>query len=269
VQEQKIIVIVGPTASGKSSLGVFLAQKVGGEVISADSRQVYKGLDTGTGKITKKEMAGVPHHLLDVANPKKVFSADDFVRLATKAIEKVSKKVGIPLVVGGTGFYIDTLFGRFTLPQVPPNPALRKKLAGKSAEQLFAMLKKLDPTRANNIDAKNPVRLIRAIEVALVKPSKRPGAKSVAEPVDAETLRAVPHHTLWIGLDPKDLKKRIHARVLSRIKAGMIAEAKRLHTNGLSYKRMHELGLEYRYLSEYLQKKISLKELEKIKRAIS
>ena len=243
--KQKVIAIVGPTASGKSSLGVFLAQKLNGEIISADSRQVYKGLDIGTGKVTKAEMGGIPHHLLDVASPKRQFSAGDFEKAGRKAIEKIIKNGHVPIVVGGTGFYVDALLGRLTLPDVPPNPALRATLEKKTVEQLFATLQKLDPARAQTIEPEHKRRLIRAIEIA-----KGPSAKSVAEPVDEETLPEV----LYIGISPapEKLKKNIHARLLSRMQTGMVNEAKRLHKGGLSYKRMKELGLEYRSLAELL-----------------
>jgi tRNA dimethylallyltransferase len=270
---KKVIAVVGPTASGKSSLGIFLAQKLGGEVISADSRQVYKGLNVGTGKVTKKEMAGVPHHLLDAVSPKVVFTADDFVRLGTKAHSQILKNMRIPIVVGGTGFYIDSLFGRMKLANVPPNPKLRKKLETKSTAELFAMLKKLDPARAKTIDSKNLHRLIRAIEIASNSRTERPGAKSVAEPVEAETLLQVfpKLQILYLGINPSDvtLKKNIHKRLLARMKQGMVAEARRLHKQGLSYKRMEELGLEYRHLARLLQNKMTQKEmLEELERAI-
>lgn len=256
----KVLVILGPTATGKSDLGVTLARKFDGEVISADSRQVYKGMNLGTGKITKKEMDGVPHHLLDVANPKKVFSVSDYSKLASKVLDKILEKNKLPIVVGGTGFYIDTLLNDVALPEVPPNKTLRKDLEKKDADQLFLILKKLDPSRAKNIDAKNKVRLVRAIEIAkaLGKVPKLDRKKS-------------PFKVLYIGLAPdeKILKEQIHSRLLSRIKKGMINEIKKLHENGLSWKRLHDLGLEYRFVAEQLQGKISKKEMvEKLEQAI-
>lgn len=257
---QKIIVIVGPTASGKSSLAVKLAKKLKGEVISADSRQVYKGLDIGTGKITKKEMHGVPHHLLDVASPKKVFTANEFVELGRKAIDDIISRGKMPIICGGTGFYIDALLGRIALPAVPPNPKLRAQLAKKTAAQLFAMLTKLDPRRAKDIDAQNPVRLIRAIEIA----------KALGN-VPASKPEPLPYAIEWIGLKPdeKKLRTKIHKRLHDRMKYGMLREAERLHNAGLSYKRMDQLGLEYRYLALLMQKKIDRAEmLEKLENEI-
>lgn len=237
---------MGPTSSGKTSLGIFLAKKLKGEVISADSRQVYKGLDIGTGKVTKKEMVGVPHHLLSVASPKKVFTADDFVKQATKVIGETR----LPIVVGGTGFYIDTLLGRLVLPNVPPNPALRAQLERKNVEELYIMLKKKDPARAGTIEPKHKRRIIRALEIA-----EALGKNPV--PVQEEK-----YEVLWLGLNPapKKLASNIHKRLVARIKQGMVAEAQRLHKSGLSYKRMEELGLEYRYLARLLQKQITKQE---------
>src|SRR3990167_3851819 len=163
---RKIIVILGPTASGKSALAVKLAKKFNGEVISADSRQVYKGLNIGTGKITRKEMGGVPHYCLDVVSPKKIFTVADFKKCAEKAIEKIFAKNKTPIIVGGTGLYIQAVVDNITLPEVKPNWKLRKELEKKTTEEMFKMLKKLDPERAKTIDAKNPRRLIRAIKTA-------------------------------------------------------------------------------------------------------
>ncbi len=172
--QKKLIVIVGPTASGKSDLAVKIAKKIGGEIISADSRQVYRGLDIGSGKMTKKEMRGITHYCLDVVSPRKIFTAEDFKKCFNEAIEKIYKKNKTPILVGGTGFYIDVALGRIEIADVSPNPTLRKKLEKKSAEELFKMLKKMDPKRSKNIDSKNPVRLVRAIEIANFKPHPQP-----------------------------------------------------------------------------------------------
>lgn len=255
--KQKILIIVGPTASGKTALSIELAKKLDGEVISADSRQVYRGLDIGTGKVTKREMQGIPHHLLDVASPKKAFNADDFVRRADRAIRDIAKRGKLPIIAGGTGFYIDALVGRITLPDVPPDPALRKKLQTKTAEQLYALLKKKDPARATSMDTPseryNKVRLIRALEIAQALGQNPP-----------PSAQAQKYDTLWIGINPpfKVLEQKISKRLSQRLKIGMIAEAKRLHAGGLSYKRMEALGLEYRSLARFLQGKITRSEME-------
>ncbi len=242
---------MGPTASGKSDLAVNIAKERNGEIISADSRQVYKGLDIGSGKITKREMRGVPHFLLDVANPKKVFTVADFKRLGQKAIDDILSRGKTPIIVGGTGFYIDTLVFDLDLPEVPPNKILREKLEKKTIEELFAELEKLDPERAEEIDSKNKVRLVRALEIvdALGKIPK--------------VNRSEKFNIEWIGIDWPDevLKERIHTRLLKRIKSGMIKEAENLHVKGLSYKRMEQFGLEYRYMSRFLKGEISKEEM--------
>ncbi len=251
---QKILCLVGPTASGKSSLGVQLAKKLNGEIISADSRQVYCGLDIGTGKITKREMCGVPHHLLDVAQPRRTFSAHDFSTHARRAIADIIARGRTPIVCGGTGFYIDALLGRVSLPDVPPDKAFRAGMRTKTAAQLFALLKQKDPARAqrmNESERKNPVRLIRALEIA----------RSLGK--DPKPQDNTPYCAQWIGIQPADdvLKKKITQRLDVRLRQGMVAEARRLHADGLSYKRMEELGLEYRALAQFLRGDITRVEM--------
>lgn len=254
----KLITVVGPTASGKSDLAVEIAHRVGGEVVSADSRQVYRGLDIGTGKVTKKEMRGVPHHLLDVADPRRTYSVARYQRVARGAIRDILRRGNVPILCGGTGFYIQSIVDGLHIPNVPPNAQLRKTLSKKSAEELFAVLKSLDPERARAIDAKNPVRLIRAIEIA----------QALGSVPQLPAKSAHTYDTLLIGILPTDdqLRARIHTRLLARMRQGMLAEAKRLHTQGLSWKRMDELGLEYRYLARHLKgelpKDVMLQELE-------
>ena len=251
-QKEKVIAVVGPTASGKSALAVEIARLVNGEIISADSRQVYTGLDIGTGKVTKREMLGVPHYMLDVINPKRAMSVVQYERLATRAVQDILKRGKVPIVCGGTGQYIDAVLTSASFPEVPPNAKLRKELEKLSTEKLFKKLAKLDPVRAETIDAKNPRRLIRAIEIAT-------SLGSVPERAPA-TER---YDTLYIGLAlPKEeLAERIHKRLLARMRQGMLAEAKYLHEQGLSWKRMESLGLEYRFLAQFLQNKISKEEL--------
>jgi tRNA dimethylallyltransferase len=249
---QKVLIIVGPTASGKSDLAVKLAKSLNGEVISADSRQVYKGLNIGTGKITKEEMRGVPHYLLDVADPKKRFTVSEYNKLARQKIEEIISRGKLPIVVGGTGFYIDALVGKASLPEVPPNFQLRKKLEKKTVEELFTMLKKKDPTRAETIDRLNKVRLIRALEIA--------SALGKVPPLREVSAEQAQYDFIWIGIRPE--KGMLEEKILKRLGArmpGMIKEAKNLRANKLSYKRMEELGLEYRYLARLLQDKMDRK----------
>jgi tRNA dimethylallyltransferase len=255
--KNKVLVIVGPTASGKSDLAVRLAKKFNGEVISADSRQVYKGLNIGSGKITKKEMQGVPHHLLDVADPKKQFSAAEFKSKAEKVISMIYHTSRLPIVVGGTGFYIDALTGTVTLPEVPPNKLLREKLDKLSKVRLYSILEKKDPARAKAIDPRNKVRVIRALEIVNAL------GKVPIFPQDGPVHRTVlGKQFIYIGLKPdqQELEERINARLLRRL-PGMIREMKSLHEKGLTYKRMHELGFEYGNVAKYLQGQIGRKEL--------
>ncbi len=257
----RLVVILGPTASGKSAFAVKLARKLartkwggfnGAEIISADSRQVYKGLNIGTGKITKREMRSVHHHLLDVANPKERFTVVEFQKLAREKIAEIFSRGRLPILVGGTGFYIEAVINNVVLPDVSPNPKLRARLRGQTAETLLNMLMKLDPSRARSVDQKNPRRIIRAIEIARSLGSVPPIEKS-----------APPYNILQIGLTlpPEELKKKIAGRLDSRLKIGMIAEAKHLHAKGLSWKRMEELGLGYRCLALFLQSKLSKPEM--------
>ena len=252
--KDKIIVVLGPTSSGKSDLAVDLARKFDGEIISADSRQVYKGLDIGSGKITKKEMKNITHYLLDVIDPKKTFTVAQFKKKSDKTIKDILKREKIPIIAGGTGFYIQAVVDNIVLPEVKPNLKLRKELAKKSADELAEILKKLDKRRSGEIDLKNPRRLIRAIEIAtaLGNVPKLPEARPLAE-----------YEVLQIGIKTDDevLKERIAKRFEKRVKAGIVKEAEELHKEGLSWKRMNEIGLAHKYIALYLQGKIKKQEM--------
>ncbi len=272
-KNQKLVVILGPTASGKTDLSIKLAKKFKGEIVSADSRQVYKGLDVGSGKITKNQMQGIPHHFLSVANPKRKFTVAQYQKLALKKIKQIQGRGKLPFLVGGTGFYIQSIVDGIIIPEVKPNWKLRKKLEKKSTKELFLMLKKLDPARAKIIDAKNPRRLVRAIEivkttgypVSPLQSSRRPTSGELPDVGRREEL-----NFLQIGIkkSPDELKKAIHKRLLKRIR-GIIKEVKNLHKNGLSFKRLEELGLEYRFVAQYIQKKITYREMiEKLQKEI-
>ncbi len=249
---KNLIVILGPTASGKSALAVALAQRVNGEVISADSRQVYRGMDIGSGKITKREMKGIPHHLLDVSSPRYRFTVTHYQKRALKAINDVWRRSKTPILCGGTGLYIHAVTDGIIIPEVKPNFTLRKKLEKMSVEQLFQLLKKKDSRRASIIDPHNPRRLIRALEI-IDTLGKVPQLKS--KPLDA--------HILFIGIkkDKEELKKLITARLHTRLKKGMIQEVKNLHIKGASWKRLEDFGLEYRFIAQFLQKKITEREM--------
>lgn len=254
-KDKKMIVVLGPTASGKSDLAVKIAKKFNGEVISADSRQVYKGMDLGTGKITKKECEGVPHYLLSVVSPKKRFDVVQYRKLAVAAIEKIFKKEKIPILCGGTGFYIQAVIDGIVIPPVKPDWKLRNELEKLNTEKLFNKLKELDSKRAKNIDKNNPRRLIRAIEIIL----------KTKKPITAFKKNPLPYPLLIIGIKktPKELQKLIKKRLLRRLRQRMINEIKKLRKNGISWKRLEEFGLEYRYIAQYLKNKINYSEMTK------
>jgi tRNA dimethylallyltransferase len=233
----RVVVILGQTATGKSDLAIKVAKKINGEIISADSRQVYKKLDIGTGKISKREMRGVPHYLLDVANLKNKFSVSEYQKLAEEKIKEIIAQNKIPIITGGTGFYIDAISKGVIFPEVPPNFKLRKILEKKSELELLKILKKLDKKRAENIDAKNKVRLIRAIEIAK-KLGKVPEITTQATPV---------YKFIKIGLylPPDKLKRKVEQRVNKMFKAGLLNEIKKLKKAGVSDKRLKEFGFEY------------------------
>jgi tRNA dimethylallyltransferase len=247
----KIIVVCGPTASGKSDKAVELALLHNGEVISADSRQVYRGLDIGSGKITPEEMKGVTHHLLDVADPKEIFSVEDFVRLGEKAIQDILERGKLPIICGGTGFYIDALIYGSQFPEVAPNTELRAELEKLSLEDLQNRLQELDPERYASIDIYNPVRLVRAIEIATALGKVPPVIKQKKYDIE------------FVYLDfPKEiLTERISKRLYKRLEQGMLEEAERLHSEGVLYERMKQLGLEYRYMAMCLLGEITYQEM--------
>lgn len=247
----KIVVVCGPTATGKSDKAVELALEKNGEIISADSRQVYKGLDLGSGKITYEEMKGVPHHLLDVADPKEVFSVEDFARLGEQAVKEILTKGKLPIICGGTGFYIDALIYGTQFPGVPANTELRKELEACSLEELQNKLQELDPERYAALDIYNPVRLVRAIEIATTLGKVPP------------VIQEKKYDIEFIYLDfPKEvLVERITARLYKRLEQGMLEEAKRLNEEGVSFDRMKQLGLEYRYMAMHLLGEISHEEM--------
>ncbi|TSD06271.1 MAG: tRNA dimethylallyltransferase [Parcubacteria group bacterium Greene0714_7] len=249
--KEKIIVILGPTAVGKTSISIEIAKALDGEVVSADSRQVYRGLDIGSGKVTPPEMDGVPHHLIDIANPEEVFSVSDYLHLGRQALSDILTRKKVPVVVGGTGFYIDALLGTISLPNVPADQDLRTKLSGFSLEELNAELQNLDPERIKTIDTKNPVRLIRAIEIARVL--------GATPPSHSEKLYDIAY--IGLTLPSEELGRKIHNRLFERLQAGMLEETIRLHAHGLSWERMESLGLEYRYMARHLQGHISYEEM--------
>jgi tRNA dimethylallyltransferase len=249
----KLIVIVGETASGKSDLAVALALKFGGEAISADSRQIYEGMDIGSGKITKKEMRGVKHYLLGIASPKRIFTVAHYQKLARETIAGIQKRGNIPILVGGTGFYIKAAVQGTVIPQVAPDWPLRKALSKLDPPRLVKILEKLDPESVKRVDSGNPRRLIRAIEIV----------KKTGRPVPAAAYDPLPYPVLTIGIAVKKtrLRKAIKNRLAKRLRLGMVSEVKKLHKSGLSWKKLESFGLEYRFCALYLQKKITKSEM--------
>jgi len=256
----KLLVILGPTASGKSDLAIKLAQKFKGEIISADSRQVYRGMDIGTGKVLRNRPSpknkyyseGIRHHLLDVASPLIYFSLSQYQRLALKAIKEIWKRKKLPILCGGTGLYLSCLIEGWQLPNVPPNQKLRQKLEKLSTEKLFEKLKKIDPQAANQIDKKNKRRLIRALEIASQNGFVPPLLK---KPPDWDIL------ILGIKKEKQELKNLIKKRLEKRLKEGMVEEVKNLKAKGVPSQRLDDFGLEYRWLNRYLEGKISYPEM--------
>lgn len=253
--KKKILVIVGPTSSGKSELAIKLARSFNGEIISCDSRQIYKKMDLGTGKIEgkwKNEIfvyKNIPHHLIDFANPKKQFSAALFKNKAEKIINQILKRGHLPILCGGTGHWIDAVVYDQVLPDVKPNLKLRASLEKKSADELFQKLMKLDPARAKTIDKNNKRRLIRALEIIL----------ATGKPVPLLSHKPQALSPLWIGINlPKEeLYKKIERRLKQRLKLGLVKEVEKLHKDGLSWKKLEEFGLEYKFGALRLQNKVN------------
>lgn len=250
---RKIVVILGPTASGKSALAVKLAKCFGGEIISADSRQIYKGLDIGTAKVSKRKMMGVPHHLLDVASPKKTFTVVDYQREAKRALEGIFSRSRMSFLVGGSPLYLYALTEGWQFPEVKVNLAYRRRLEKLSVGELFSRLQKLDPDRAKTIETKNPRRLIRALEII----------RASGKPVEPLKKHPLPYPTLFLGIrrGNKELRKRIKKRLGKMLRRGLVKEVGQLHEQGISWERFNQFGFEYRYVAQYLQGKISKDEM--------
>jgi tRNA dimethylallyltransferase len=253
-KKPKAIAILGTTASGKSGLAVRLAKRFDGEVISADSRQVYRGLDIGTEKTTAEEMDGIPHYLIDIADVGETFSAADFKRQAETSIDDILRRQKLPIIAGGTGFYTRILLENIDLPEVPPDESLRRDLDGQTNEELYEKLLALDPRRAGEIDRHNPRRLIRAIEIAC--------AFGAVPNVSKKMPR---FDSLRIGLAVPDdvVKERITQRLTAALKRGLVEETRSLHEEkNISWDRIDELGLEYRIVAGFLRGEIPENELQ-------
>lgn len=257
MKKKKIIVILGPTSSGKSDVAIQLAQKFNGEIISADSRQIYRGMDIGSGKVSKEEQQMAPHHMLDIISPKTDYNVAKFKKKTEKIMTEILERGRIPIICGGTGFWITALVDDVNFPEVKPDWTLREKLNKKSAHVLFRQLKKLDPQRAADLDPKNKVRTIRAIEICRA-------LGNVPKQTENQKLKTEKYEFLQIGIDvsKEKLHQRIATRLEARFKQNMIGEVKALHRKGVSWKKLEAFGLEYRWIARYLQKKVSPEEMQ-------
>lgn len=239
----RLVVLLGTNASGKSGLGLDLAERLDGEIVSADSRQVYRGMDLGTGKVTPEEQARVPHHLLDVADPRDRYTLHDYVRDATAALDDILARGRTPFLVGGTGLYINAIVDGYALVNVPVNDALRAEIEPLAPEALAARLTRDHPDWASRTDLNNPRRLVRAIEVA------EAGVSAADFHKKKPRYQALHFGVTW----PREvLAERISERLDRRLEQGMVDEVRDLLASGVTHERMLELGLEYRSLSEYL-----------------
>lgn len=244
----KLIVIAGTNASGKSGLGVELAGRWNGEIVSADSRQVFRGLDLGSGKITPEEMRGVPHHLIDVCQPGDFFSMADFQRLAYAAIDDIQAQGRLPFLVGGTGLYVDAVAEGYELSDRAPDLALRAKLETYTTPELYQML--LEKLPGTEIDPKNRNRVMRALE-RLAADDYHPGRRQPRYQV----LK------LGVSWDRETLKRRIDERLERRLSQGMVQEVQGLLDAGVDREFLMKLGLEYRYLTRYLDGEMSYEQM--------
>ncbi|MDD5527813.1 MAG: tRNA (adenosine(37)-N6)-dimethylallyltransferase MiaA [Patescibacteria group bacterium] len=265
--DNKVIVILGTTASGKTALGVALARQFNGEIISADSRQVYCGLDVGSGK-DLQEYGEIKYHLIDIADPKQIFSVAEYQKQAFAAIDDILQRGKLPIIVGGSGQYLEAVVENYQLTDIKPDRAARAKNENKSAEELFAELKSKNPAFAeklNNSDKNNKRRLIRYLEIA-IQDTSRILAPSAQRPASYDFI--------LLGLTyPKEiLAERIHRRLIDRLeKENMIQEVSDLHDKtGLSWERLESFGLEYKFIAQYLQEKIDYDQMAGLlERAIS
>jgi len=235
----KLIVVAGTTASGKSDLGVELARRFNGEVVSADSRQVFRGLDLGSGKITPEETQGVPHHLIDVCNPGDFFSVHDFQRMAYPVIDDILARGKVPFLVGGTGLYVASVTEGYDMSSFEPDLEYRDELEKLSTPELYAMLMEKAPD--SDVDPKNRNRVMRKLE--------KIHAGDDHEPVNKPRYDCL---KLGVAFPRPVLKERIDIRLEKRMQLGMVDEVRTLLANGASIEFMMKLGLEYRHIAQLI-----------------
>ncbi|MBK5274673.1 MAG: tRNA (adenosine(37)-N6)-dimethylallyltransferase MiaA [Desulfuromonadales bacterium] len=254
-----LLTVLGPTASGKTRLAVALAGDLNGEIISADSRQVFRGMDFGSGK-DLHEYGNIPYHLIDILESGAEFSVFAFQRLFLDAFTDITRRHRLPVLCGGTGLYLDAVLRGYRMVEVPEDPALRDELEKLSADELAARLRELKPEQHNTSDLLERSRTIRAIEIARFE-QNRP------EP-DAEWPDIRP---LIIGIrwERGELRKRITERLRLRLENGMIEEVQRLHEAGVPWERLEYYGLEYRYIGTFLQGELNRNDMfQKLNSAI-
>jgi tRNA dimethylallyltransferase len=244
MEPYNLLVIVGPTATGKTHLAAALASEQGGEIISADSRQVYRGLDIGAGKdLDEYTVNGqkVPHHLIDEVDLDQEFSLFDFQNRFYEIFANLQARRVLPLLVGGSGLYLDSVLMGYNLAEVPEDPKLRAELSPLSFEELKQRLAQLK--RLHNVsDFGSPERTIRAIEIALHQKTHPAPARPLLNPL-----------ILGISVDHQTLRQRIHDRLTARMEQGLIAEVEQLINRGVPKMRLDSLGLEYRYVTRFLE----------------
>lgn len=255
-----LIIITGPTAVGKTSLSIKLAKEIGGEIISADSMQVYRHMDIGSAKVSLTEMDGVPHHLIDILEPFEEFNVVLFQKLAKAAMEEIRSRGHIPIVAGGTGFYIQALLYDIDFSETQDTPALRQELsevAGtQGSEALHHMLAEADPESAQAIHANNVKRVIRALEFYLQTGTK------ISEHNEREQQRQSPYNYLYyvVNADREILYERINSRVSQMLKDGLTDEVERLMNMGCTSDMVSMQGLGYKEMISYLNKECSLED---------
>jgi len=252
MSKPKVIVILGPTASGKTALSIELAKLIDGEVISADSRQVYRGLDIGSGKVTKEEMQGIPHHLIDIADIENRYSGADFIRGAKAAITDIVSRGKVPIIAGGTFFYTDLLRGKLQTASVEPDLVLQAELEKLSTTELFSKLETADPVRAAEIEPENRRRLVRALEIVATL-GHVPPPQAIES--DYEWL------VFGIKIDSEALAARIEKRLHDRLQSGMQEEVTALLASGVDPQRLIDFGLEYRYLTLRQNEELTYEEM--------
>ena len=250
---KNIVVILGPTASGKTLLAAKLAYDLHGEIISADSRQVYKNMDIGTGKDLSQYIINdrqIPYHLIDIVAPESEFNLFEFQDRFYKIFSELLEKEILPVLVGGTGLYLESVLTGYNMPYAPMNQELRKDLYRKSKDELQKMLLALKPQLHNKTDLEDSERLIRAIEIER--------ARSIKDQPQNPDIDAVIYGIRW---ERSMLRQRITVRLKERLEQGMIEEVMKLHTAGLTWTKLESFGLEYRFISQYLQRKITFDEM--------